>query len=115
MIDGKRSKFDFSYFRGGYDEFAVNRDKYSLKEALSIYSREMGVDPGELVAVTTEAFVRYRAGVTEDGEPAVGWWLEYGEHKTSCPVYAMHPGWAHNSAKRGYELHLIPKEVPDHG
>jgi len=31
-----------------------------------------------------------RAGINEDGEPCVGWWLEYKEHKRSCPVWAFH-------------------------
>lgn len=37
-----------------------------------------------------DAFVRYRAGVNEDYEPCVGWWLEYKQHKRSCPVWAFH-------------------------
>ncbi|MDD6069968.1 MAG: hypothetical protein PUC12_04035, partial [Clostridiales bacterium] len=50
--------------------------------------------------------VRHRAGVNDDNEPCVGWWLEWNEHKRSCPVYSFHV--THESEypylKEGYEL-----------
>lgn len=88
-MDGKRSKFDYASFNGGYDDFAVNKSKYSIKEALDLYKQECSLEDGMKVSVTT-AFVRHRAGINEDGEPCVGWWLEYEENQRSCPVFAMH-------------------------
>lgn len=36
-MDGKKSKFDFDSFHGGYHHFAVNAAKYSEAEAIKIY------------------------------------------------------------------------------
>lgn len=88
-MDGKKSKFDYCSFYGGYDDFAVNKAKYSLEEALDLYKQENYLETGMKVSVST-AYVRHRAGINEDGEPCVGWWLEYEEHPRSCPVWAMH-------------------------
>lgn len=90
-MDGRKSKFEFCCFRGGFDYFAANKEKYSIEQALELYKREMDAEPGEMVAVYGDAFVRHRAGINEDNEPCVGWWLEYYEEKRSCPVWAMHP------------------------
>ena len=84
------SKFDFNCFRGGLDTFAVSKEKYSKKEAIECakYQNDWH-DSKRYIAIGT-AFVRHRAGRNEDGEPCVGWWLEYEEHDRSCPVWCFH-------------------------
>jgi hypothetical protein len=86
------SKFESGSFRGGYDDFAINAEKYSEQEAIKIFEEETGNTVGELPGryKISKAWVRHRAGINEDGEPQVCWWLEYGQHKRSCPVYAFH-------------------------
>jgi len=86
------SRFESCAFSGGYDDFAVNTEKYSKQEAIEIFEKETGNTVGELPGrfnIST-AWVRHRAGINEDGEPCVGWWLEYEQHKRSCPVWAFH-------------------------
>ena len=109
MDDGKKSKFNYSEFYGGYDDFAVNSGKYSMMEAVSIYRSEMSLDADQAIYVGN-AFVSHHAGVNEDGESVVGWWLEYEEKKTSCPVYAMHLPANNGVFESRYTLVLPPKE-----
>jgi hypothetical protein len=80
------SKFEYDSFYGGYDGFAVNSQKYTSEQAIEIFKKE-----NEDVSVyeISQAFVRHRAGINEDGEPCVGWWLEYERHDRSCPVWAF--------------------------
>ena len=98
------SKFEYACFFGGYDDFAVNKEKYTKEQAIDIYKTENRHLKGEgkLIAVTN-AFVRHRAGINEDYEPCVGWWLEYKEHKRSCPVWAFHTTKTLNEKFKGYE------------
>ena len=97
----EHSKFDYGEFRDGYDDFAVNSAKYTVEEAIALYVEEMGAEPGDILSVCN-AFVSHHAGVNEDYEPVVGWWLEYRERKSSCPVYAMHMSWGHTIPLYGY-------------
>jgi hypothetical protein len=85
------SKFDYDNFYGdGYDSFAVSKEKYSKEEAIEIAKVEMeSVNKPYFIAVG-DGFARHRAGVNEDNEPCVGWWLEYTEHKRSCPCWVFH-------------------------
>jgi hypothetical protein len=85
------SKFECESFYGGYDDFAVSKEKFTKEEAINLYKeqKEHRKGKGVLIAVC-DAYVRHRAGINEDGEPCVGWWLEYKEHKRSCPVWAFH-------------------------
>ena len=88
------SKFEYSAFYGGYDEFAVNAEKFTLEEAIEIFEKEcppnkVGNEIGQYVV--SKAYVEWRAGINEDNEPCVGWWIEYSRRKKgSCPVYAFH-------------------------
>ena len=87
------SKFDCGRFFGGYDEFAVSAQRYpkeyAIEEAKKEADIEVGVKPGQYTV--SKAFVKWRAGIDEDGDPVVGWWLEYSKRKIgSCPVYAFH-------------------------
>ena len=89
------SKFDYGSFSGGYDEFAVNAEKYTYKEAVEIFEEEyeykgdkVGAEVGQYMV--SNAFVKWRAGRNDDNEPCVGWWLEYSKRpKGSCPVFAF--------------------------
>ena len=38
----------------------------------------------------SDGFVSHWAGINEDNECCVGWWLEYKEHKRSCPCWVFH-------------------------
>lgn len=84
------SKFDFSSFVGGYDVFAVSKQRFTKEEAIALALREKDWQDDKCFIAVGNAFVRHRAGVDECGERVVGWWLEYEEHSTSCPVWCFH-------------------------
>lgn len=98
------SRFEYENFYGGYDDFAVSKEKYTKEQAIALYkdSKDYYKGKGVLIAVC-DAFVRHRAGVNEDGEPCVGWWLEYKQHKRSCPVWAFHIEKSNTGLFKGYE------------
>ena len=84
------SKFEINRFIGGYDAIAVSKEKFTKDEAIKIAMRETeGVKKPYYLAIG-DCFVRHRAGMNEDNEPCVGWWLEYVEHKRSCPCWGFH-------------------------
>lgn len=57
----------------------------------------------------SDEYVRHKARVDEDHEPCVGWWLEYSEHKRSCPCWVFHVAIDKNEThSKGYEYILIP-------
>lgn len=89
------SKFEYSGFSGGDGDFAVNAEKYTEEQAIKIFQEEtsgvVGEARGEYKIVP--AYVRHRAGVNEDGERQVGWWLEYHKYKRSCPVWSFERRW----------------------
>lgn len=87
MIKGI-SKFDHDYFYSDFGEYAFNKQKYSEQQAVQLFRVENGC-PDSDIAVC-DAFVIHRAGINDDNEPIVGWWLEYEDKGRSCPVYAMH-------------------------
>ena len=84
------SKFEWQSFIGGYDDFAVSKQKFSLKEAVKIAIRELDLKHSEGYLAVGEAYTRYRFGRNADGEPCSGWWLEYDREKRSCPVFCFH-------------------------
>lgn len=84
------SKFNYEIFYGGYDTLAVSKEKYTKEQAIAIAKRELESFKKPCYLAIGEGFVRHRAGINEDGEPCVGWWIEYSEHKRSCPVYVFH-------------------------
>ena len=83
------SKFEYGTFFGGYDNFAVSKEKYTKEQAIELYCVEHSIPKDTKIAVI-DAFVRHRVGRNEDNERCCGWWLEYKEHSRSCPVYAFH-------------------------
>lgn len=82
------SKFDYSSFYGGLDEFAVSKEKYTKEEAINLARFELSISTETLCVGI--AWVRYRFGVDEDGEKRSCWWLEYEKHKRSCEVWVFH-------------------------
>lgn len=85
------SKFDYDIFYGGVDDLGVSKEKYTKEEAIKIAMVELEQhNTNGLFLAISDAFACHRAGVNEDNEPCVGWWLEYQERKRSCPVYAFH-------------------------
>lgn len=89
-MDGKKSKFEYNSFWGGisYAYFCVNKDKYTLEKAKELFEIENGKPAKEI----KEGSVRFGAGITEDGERFVGWWLDEfskGTEKRRCPVWIM--------------------------
>lgn len=86
------SKFDFDIFYGGYDNLAVSKEKYSKEQAIEIAKRELEYSgkQNQVYLAIGNGYARHRAGRNEDGECCVGWWLEYEEHKRSCPCWVFH-------------------------
>ena len=91
------SKFEFATFDGGYDTFAVNKQKYTKEEAIELAKKEYEWHKSGYIAIG-EGYVRHRVGINEDSEPCVGWWLEYKEHKRSCPCWVFY--WAKSKDER---------------
>lgn len=83
------SKFDYDIFYGGYDSLAVSKEKHSKEEAIEIAKVELEY-PKRRYLFVGHGYTRHRAGVNEDNEPCVGWWLEYEKHKRSCPCWVFH-------------------------
>ena len=85
------SKFDYASFSGGYDIFAVSKEKYTKEEAIEIAKSVICYgNPKYPYLAVGNGYVRHRAGINEDNKPCVGWWLEYHEHKRSCPAWVFH-------------------------
>lgn len=90
-MDGKRSKFDYGWFFDGfsYNLFCANKDKYTLEEARALFESE---SCGEVAKEIKTAAVRFGAGVNDDGEKCVGWWMDEqcnGTEKRRCPVWVL--------------------------
>lgn len=117
------SKFNYGEFYGGYDEFAVNSEKYTKDEAIILYIKEMieGYErPDDIMISVGQYYVRHRPGRNEDNEPCVGWWIEYEQHDRSCPVYCFHTIDGDNDPRTpidnrdGYELIKVQEWVKEH-
>lgn len=84
------SKFEYGIFYGGYDTLAVSKEKYTKEQATEIAKQELeGMEKPYYIGIGN-GYVRHRAGINEDNERCVGWWIEYIEHKRSCPCYVFH-------------------------
>jgi hypothetical protein len=85
------SNFDYDIFYGGYDTLAVSKEKYTKEQAIEIAKKELRPPHvKEYDLMVGSSYVRHRAGINADGEPCVGWWIEYKECKRSCPVWVFH-------------------------
>lgn len=83
------SKFDYASFVGSYDTLAVSKEKYTKEQAIEIAKKELYLGVPCYLAMG-DGFAIHRAGINEDGEPCVGWWLEYNERRRSCPCWVFH-------------------------
>lgn len=101
------SKFDYCSFIGGYDSLAVSKEKYSKEEAIEIAKVELKRNTRPYYLCVGDGFVRHRAGVNEDNEPCVGWWLEYEKHKRSCSCWVFHTSDTNLHLLQEYENILI--------
>jgi hypothetical protein len=110
------SKFDYELFFGGYDSLAVSKERYSREQAIEIAKTELALcekdrEKKPYIAIGN-GFVRHRAGVDEDHEPCVGWWLEYEEHERSCPVWVFHNAKTTDELFKNYEyIKTVSKTV----
>lgn len=106
------SKFDYASFNGGYDTFAVSKEKYTKEQAIEIAKIELESIKKPYYIAVGDCHVRHRAGINEDGEPCVGWWLEYTEHKRSCPAWCFHKAQSYDvEVCKGYEYIHVPAYV----
>lgn len=85
----KLSKFDRGAFFGGYDQLAISKQRYTKEQAIEQAKLEYEHKETGYIAIGN-GYARHRAGVNEDGEKCVGWWLEYEEHSRSCPCWVIH-------------------------
>lgn len=98
------SKFDYDIFcDGDYTALAVSKEKHSKEEAIKLAKFELdSYKPYYLLL--ENGYVRHRAGVTDDGERRVCWWLEDVKNDRSCPCWVLH---IHNREVEGYECILV--------
>ena len=108
------SKFDYDVFIGGYDELAVSKEKHTKEQAIEIAKVELeSINKPYYIAIG-DGFVRHRAGINEDGEPCVGWWLEDMNHPRSCSCWVFHKAKdsvLDNCSFKNYEYIYVPAEV----
>lgn len=81
-----KSKFDHELFSDG--SLAINAQIYAKEEAIAIAVKAIEYEPSDFFYIGT-AFVTWRAGVNEDNEPLVGWWIDKTPYKRSCPVWVI--------------------------
>ena len=88
------SKFEYMCFEADdgnvIDFVAINKEKYTKKEAIEIAKKELGYKSSYKLAIAEkEYYVRHRAGRNKYGELNVGWYLEKEKHQRSCPVWVF--------------------------
>jgi len=107
------SKFDYMNFWGDCIEtLAVSKEKYTKEQAIEVAKIELESIGKPYYIAVGNCYVRHRAGVNEDGEPCVCWWLEYEEHSRSCPCWIFHRTTERNEwCKEDYEYIHIPATV----
>ena len=81
------SKFDYDTLYGEDDTYlAVSKERHTLDEARAIAEHELGA---KVRLLEEDCCVRHRAGRSLDGEPTVGWFLDFDILPRSCPVWAF--------------------------
>lgn len=85
------SKFDSGIFYGDWDNWGgFNKQKYTKEQAIEAWKNDMFDIGDDTPYVVEGAFVRWRAGQTEDHEPCVGWWLEWEDYgNRSVPAWSI--------------------------
>lgn len=87
------SKFEHDAFWDDWNGkwlFAVSKQKYTIEEARRLFAIE--TDNKAEFCQTQDAAVCWRAGINENGDPCVGWWLEMDKDGTEprcCPVWVF--------------------------
>lgn len=88
MPKAKLSKFNYGVFVDGSRQYvAVSMQRYTFEEAVRIASEQLGVDYSNCSFAYNEAWVMHRAGVDEDGNKIVGWWMENIYRPRCCPCW----------------------------
>lgn len=87
----RASKFDTELFYDGDTAIlAVSKQRHTLEDALLIASQEFGINEAQVkVLPRSDQWVKFRAGINEDGEPTVGWWIESKDNGRSCPCWCF--------------------------
>lgn len=84
------SKFDYDWYYGDLHCLAVSKQRYTKEQAIDIARREFKYEYGApCEVVVLDGFVRHQAGITEDGDPFVGWWLMFEDGARRCPVWVF--------------------------
>ena len=99
------SKFDYAPFYGDFSYVAVSKQRYTKEQAIEIAKVELAeVGNKALTLVLEQGFVRHRAGVDDEYNPCVGWWLEWEERFRSCPCWVFHVHWDNELFFNEHEL-----------
>ena len=99
------SKFDYAPFTGDISYVAVSKQRYTKEQAIEIATVELAEVSDDICTLVLEdGFVRHRAGVNDDNNPCVGWWLEWHEYSRSCPCWVFHVHYEHELFFNEYEL-----------
>jgi len=92
IMDAAKSKFEYGRFLSGHYHFAVNAGKFTKEEAIKIYRDDYDdYDYPESPFIVEGSYVKWHAGINEDGMPCGGWWFDYSptEDKRSVKVWAF--------------------------
>lgn len=89
LIKGK-STFDYDYFPTEYiGLMCFNKQRYTEDEAIELWRREMAYKNNE-PCLLEDAFVRYRYGTDDEGNPRSCWWHEWEDYgNRSVPVWSI--------------------------
>ena len=94
------------FLQEGLIFFAVSKEKYTKQEAIELFKNEFNIKIGDMIEITS-AWVKHRAGVNENNEPIVGWWIEYEDNKRNCPAWVMHVVHKNNALYHNCDYELI--------
>jgi len=88
------SKFEYESFCGDYC-CAFNAEKYTIEQAIEIFKKEYEYEMGNKKGQhsVSPVWVRHRAGIDEDGERQVGWWIEPCKKSTGCKAWGFSRNW----------------------
>lgn len=80
------SKFHYGVFSSGERKYvAISKQRYTFEEAVKIASEQLNVDYSDSYSFPyNEAWVMHRAGINEDCEKVVGWWIEHKPRPNRC-------------------------------
>ncbi len=86
MSKQKLSKFNYeTFFEDSRTLFVASKQRFTLEQATELAEFYFGSKTG--VKLHREGYVRHRAGINDEGDACVGWWLEDEQGPKSCPVW----------------------------